>query len=77
MHNSKYQSRTAVRCTYNVPTIISYLLNKSHTKKQLFLNQQTKELISTWKMSHKHNKDLSSSSPSCSASHTKKPVFNQ
>ena len=32
MHNGKYQCHMAASCTYHLPTVISQLLNKSHTK---------------------------------------------
>ena len=35
------------------------LKNEKHFEKMFENNQQTKELISTQKTSHKHNKDLS------------------
>ena len=33
MHTGKYQCHMAASCTYHLPTMISWLLNKSHTKK--------------------------------------------
>ena len=39
MHNGKYQCHMAPSCAYHLPTIISQLLNKSHTK-SLTLNEK-------------------------------------
>ena len=42
-HDGKYKSLIPARCKYHLPTIISSLLNKSHTKnkKQKIDRQQT------------------------------------
>ena len=57
MLNGKYQCHMAESCTYHLPTIISYLLNRSHIKRPNSQHKFASFLEKIIRMDYPHKSD--------------------